>query len=293
MSVGSWNGPLLMGESPAHPDAWCRTQCGFAAATVVGSNQSQQTIANIEGNSNGLYRLWNNGVVSNEYFLVENRQPVGYDSFLPAFGLLIYHVDESVETGNDKEWFIGYQWNGHYLVALEQADNLYQLEKSLSYGDVGDPYPGSYGRVTFSNITAPASNAYLGLSTMVAVDNISNSGMTMYADLRVALAADIDDQVSDSDLPEGFELGQNYPNPFNSGTQLTFTLPAPASVELSVYNALGQLVGAILDETLSAGRHQINWAAHDQNRHPLPSGVYFYRLQADGVGATRKMVLLR
>lgn len=293
MSVGSWNGPSYMGSSPAHPDAWCREQCGFATAHVVAGNVNQQAIPAIETNATGLYRLWSNGVVGDEYYLIENRQQAGYDTYLPSNGLLIYHIDEDVETANDSEWYPGYSWNGHYLVALEQADNLYELEKFLDYGDTGDPFPGTYGRISFTTATTPSSNAYAGYSTLVAVDNIGPSDAVMYADLRVALAAAVDDYTYIATLPESFDLGQNYPNPFNPTTRIRFALPTASDAQLTVHNLLGQLIETLIDDRLPAGEHQLDWTAENGQGVPLPSGVYFYRLQVDGFSQTRKMILLR
>jgi hypothetical protein len=282
-----------MGDSPAHPDAWCLEQCGFATAHVVAGNINQQAIPAIENSSEGLYRLWNNGVTGNEYFILENRQQTGYDTYLPSNGLLIYHIDEAVETANDKEWYPGYFWNGHYLVALEQADNLYELEKFLDYGDAGDPFPGSNGRISFTASTTPSSNAYAGYSTLVAVDNISPSGGVMHADLRVALAAAVEDYTYSAELPESFDLGQNYPNPFNPTTRIKFALSTAANVQLTVYNLLGQSIETLVDDHLPAGVHQLDWTAMGAHDTPLPSGVYFYRLQVDGFSLTRKMILLK
>jgi immune inhibitor A len=293
MSVGSWNGPALLGESPAAPDAWCRIQCGFATPNVISVNANGHAIPNIENNSDGIYRLWNNGTASDEYFLVENRQQTGYDTYLPGNGLLIYHIDENVSTDNDNEWYPGHTFSGHYLVALEQADSLYQLEKFQNYGDVGDPFPGSFAAVSFSNGSTPSSRTYAGASTLVAVNNISASGPVMHADLQVALAAEVDDNTYEPALPTSIDLSQNYPNPFNPTTRITFDLPATMYARLSVHNLLGQLVETLIDANLPAGTYQFDWTAHDSHVNALPSGIYFYRLQADGLSLTRKMILLK
>jgi len=56
--------------------------------------------------------------------------------------MLIYHVDESVTTDNQNEWYPGHTSFGHYLVALEQGDGLYELEKGMGRGNAGDPFRG-------------------------------------------------------------------------------------------------------------------------------------------------------
>ncbi len=174
MAGGSWNGTL--GNSPAHPDAWSRSQMGFVSPTNVITNQTGVTIPGIE-NTATEFRLWTNGSVGQQYFLVENRDAVGYDAALPGAGLLIYHVDEDVATQNDDE--------NHYLVALEQADGLLHLESSSNQGDAGDPFPGSSINYTFDDVSNPNSRSYFNSATQVAVRNISNAGPSMTADLEV------------------------------------------------------------------------------------------------------------
>ncbi len=87
---------------------------------------------------------------------------------------------------------------------------------------------------------------------------------------------------------KNFSLGQNYPNPFNPSTTFKFSIPRSAEVQLVVYNLAGQEMATVVDERMAAGSHQVGWSAHD-----LPSGVYAYRLFADGFTATSKLVLIK
>jgi hypothetical protein len=89
-------------------------------------------------------------------------------------------------------------------------------------------------------------------------------------------------------LPREFSLGQNQPNPFNPLTEIVFSLPRPAYARLAVYDVSGALVATLVDGALPAGEHGARWDARDR-----PSGVYFYRLQADGQTQTRKMILVK
>jgi hypothetical protein len=89
-------------------------------------------------------------------------------------------------------------------------------------------------------------------------------------------------------LPAEYELTQNYPNPFNPTTEISFVLPVTSPVSLKVYNALGQQVDVLVEETLGAGQHIVTWDALD-----YASGVYFYRLEAGDFVQTRKMILLK
>jgi len=193
MAGGSWNGYL--GNSPAHPDAFCISRLGFADPVNIAIDLDSAIIPAIE-DTGVIYRLWTNGLPGSQYFLVENRQKTKYDTGLPGAGLLIWHVDENVH-GNDNQWYPGHTSSGHYEVALEQADGLWQLEKNLNQGNTGDPFPGSSDKRNFTPCTTPSSNSYSFLDTRVVVLNISNSGSLMSADFKVSSA---------NTLPANFSL---------------------------------------------------------------------------------------
>ena len=80
-------------------------------------------------------------------------------------------------------------------------------------------------------------------------------------------------------VPESYTLYQNYPNPFNPTTTIAFDLPEQAVVTLKVYNTLGQEVAVLVDhEMMEEGTEEVEFDAGS-----LPSGVYFYRITAQGV----------
>jgi len=90
-------------------------------------------------------------------------------------------------------------------------------------------------------------------------------------------------------LPIQPVLAQSFPNPFNSETTISFSLPVPTMVSLTVYNMAGQQIGILVDdEYRSAGTHQTTW-----NANGLAGGVYLYRLLAGDYAETRRMVLAK
>jgi hypothetical protein len=88
--------------------------------------------------------------------------------------------------------------------------------------------------------------------------------------------------------PNKFELNQNYPNPFNPTTSISFTLPQAGNVKLSVYNLLGQEVQTLINGFMETGLHSVNFEARNLN-----SGIYLYKLEANGISSVRKMTLLK
>jgi hypothetical protein len=88
--------------------------------------------------------------------------------------------------------------------------------------------------------------------------------------------------------PSTFSLFQNYPNPFNPTTLIRYQLSSNSTVTLRVYDVLGRLVRTLVEDRQSVGEHSVTFNASD-----LPSGVYFYKLQAGTNSDTKKLLLLK
>ncbi len=97
----------------------------------------------------------------------------------------------------------------------------------------------------------------------------------------------------DATLPQGYALQQNYPNPFNATTAMLYQLPQTSQVELTVYNGLGQKVAVLVQTKQAAGVYRATWNGKADNGQIMPSGLYFYRLKAEGFSRTQKMILAK
>jgi subtilisin-like proprotein convertase family protein len=97
----------------------------------------------------------------------------------------------------------------------------------------------------------------------------------------------------DRDLPKQLVLESNYPNPFNPTTTIAFGLPKTTEVQLRVYDLSGRLVKTLADETMPAGQHQVIWTGRDETGRRAASGMYFYRLVAEGQVLVGKMLMLK
>ncbi|MCZ7610203.1 MAG: T9SS type A sorting domain-containing protein [Ignavibacterium sp.] len=91
-----------------------------------------------------------------------------------------------------------------------------------------------------------------------------------------------------NNIPANFVLDQNYPNPFNPSTKISFGLPERSNVVLKIFNALGQQVAELVNESLEAGTYLYNFDAS-----AFTSGIYFYSLQTDAGVVTKKMTLIK
>lgn len=182
--IGSWS---LMADGdhlgdppesrPGHPDAWCKYRLGWLNPTVVQGRQTGVVIPPVETHAKA-YALWKDGSPGREYFLIENRQRIGFDGRLPGIGLCIWHVDEAkFARQNTQEWWPGKPTGDgkHYLVALEQADGAWDLEHRTNEGDAGDPFPGLRNRRVFDATSTPDSLSYGGGQTGVRVWNMRES----------------------------------------------------------------------------------------------------------------------
>jgi hypothetical protein len=89
-------------------------------------------------------------------------------------------------------------------------------------------------------------------------------------------------------IPFEFQLYPNYPNPFNAATTISYQLPEPSLVNISIYNVCGQLVKMLINENVQPGYHSMKWEAHN-----LCSGIYFYKISAGNYSAIGKCLLLK
>ena len=94
--------------------------------------------------------------------------------------------------------------------------------------------------------------------------------------------------IEDANIPDKFALKQNYPNPFNPVTSIAFDLPKDTKVTIKVYDILGQEVGTIVNKSMTAGSHSIQYNASN-----LASGVYFYKIKTKEFTSVKKMILLK
>src|SRR5256886_13012991 len=148
MSLGSWTGAPA-GFCPAHILARDPILLSLVSPTDVTTAQVGTAIDAVE-TSGKVFRLSLPGTTS-EYFLIENRQPIGFEAALPGSGLLIWHVDDS-QTSNDQD--------NHRLLDLEEADEGVSGDRPTDSGDPWHDTAAGWGPET-----SPDSHAYDGSVT--------------------------------------------------------------------------------------------------------------------------------
>ncbi len=198
MAAGSWNGPSgKPGGSPASFDPWCKKELGFKVPENVSADTLGIELQDVNSAGN-IFRLNTNN--SQQYFLIENRQKTGYDTYNPGDGLLIWHINEAnlykigSNTANNDEY--------NYLVNLEQADGEFDLEERANQGDENDPFKGPTDFV-FGQGTDPNSNLITSGNSGVAIANISESGDIMTVDVYIGEPYDSSAPVRSNGNPSG------------------------------------------------------------------------------------------
>jgi hypothetical protein len=100
-----------------------------------------------------------------------------------------------------------------------------------------------------------------------------------------------DDNIQSSE-PIDFGLS-NYPNPFNPTTNIVFITPSYGNLKLSVFNIKGQRVNMLYDGLVSKGHHSIVWHGLDDRGTAVSSGIYYVRVEMNGMSQTHKMILIK
>lgn len=135
--------------------------------------------------------------------------------------------------------------------------------------------------------TIPSNGEITIAFALVAGSNLADlQANTVAARNKYASLVGINNYVSE--LPESFSLSQNYPNPFNPVTNIKFSVATPGLTKIQVYNSLGQNVATLVNQVLQAGTYDADW-----NASGYSSGVYFYRLEANGFSQTKRMLLIK
>lgn len=305
MSSGGWcyRGGDARGTCPSHFSAWSKAFLGWVTPTVVTLPRLAQTITPVES-SPAVYRLWTNGSAGNEYFLIENRQAVGFDAGLTrrqfdftlpaASGLLIWHVDDSMADNTNElhkkldvvestPYWTGSVWYEQLDHARTRPNDQYLSNGNR--GDNGDPWPGwsgvnatatdytgTRGKDAFGPGTIPSSNGYSGGVSGVALTHIAISGQNVLADLYTSTPTAA---VPPAKTGRATQLD-------TQGSRVTLTLAqAATSVRVEVYDMRGRRVAVVAEGALNAGPHVWDWA-----RGAHAAGVYVVRASASGMAGT-------
>ena len=200
-----------------------------------------------------------------------------------------YDTESSYDGGNVK-----ISTNGGSTWALLQPQGGYDGALSTSYENPIGGEEAFYGTNSGWTMETFDLSAYADESIMIKFDFGSDNSVVggdgwYIDDFRIEFyggTVGIDD--NGAALPTAMKLDQNYPNPFNARTEIRFNLASETTVDLSIFNLLGEKVATLASGKMAAGTHSVNWDASN-----VGSGVYFYRLTAEGKSETRQLTLIK
>lgn len=191
-----------------------------------------------------------------------------------------------------------------YEMSLSTADSFVVDPQRVSFGTL---VPGSIEPASAAFTVAPTCPDGHRIAFTVTFTNRKTSDVwtdtlsllvedpgTKMAEERydVGLATPVEEAGTMDSLPISVTVGQNYPNPFNAETVIPVDLPRSEAVTLTVFDALGQRI-KVREGNRSAGQHSITWDGQDEYGRPVASGVYVYRVEADGQVELGRMMLVR
>jgi M6 family metalloprotease-like protein len=170
MAQGSWNGDE---DIPAHHNPYTKTQVfNWATVKSIPTDNSLVTLGPANSNSNSFYKI--NTSTSGEYFLIENRQQLGFDFALPGHGMMIYHVHSQIES--DKKTINATYPQKFYSVCASAAQDPNNTPDSYgSINSAGCPFPGSSNKTAFTDNTLPSAKSWLGIASGARVNLITES----------------------------------------------------------------------------------------------------------------------
>lgn len=199
-----------------------------------------------------------------------NNSPIKILEFSSVLGDTYNHKESYLVWGKNEvmhNYFLRFYHN--YQDGAPSSNNWYAYQKGVGLVDLlVEEVPNNN-----NNIDEELKGAYI--NWQVFGDTVIN--------LNIVIS--IEDE---AEIITNYALDQNYPNPFNPATNITFQLPKESFVSLIIYDMLGEKVETLLNEYRGVGEHTITFNAHN-----LPSGIYFYTLQTNGLTETKKMLLLK
>lgn len=286
MAGGEWNGDE--GNRPCHPSAWCKSKLGLISCQTP-VEDLLNTIDQSATESDAFYIFQPPNFDEREYFLMENRQSVGFDKDLPGSkrGILIYHVDERQE-GNDLIY------NDNYLVQLEEAYSStsnwqnFPLIRSAGFGGSDSDY---FRNSTISYFnddckSSPNSKSYAGVLSGIKISEISSSSSLM----SFAYGKDVV-------IVDELSKVVCYPNPARKGVINIINLPTNVQdFSVEIFTLTSKLVRSYsTDDTefTADGYRKVKWDCKNDAGEDVAPGVYLVLVKNASKKKVMKVAVIR
>ena len=178
MGSGAWGCDGGDPALPCHMTAWSKEVLGWADVTTLPRGADLGSIALDPVETSGDVLRIDAGDGSGDYYLLENRQAIGFDASVFAPGLLVWQIDSEVVSATWASATVNSN-PSRMGVWLRQADGSNDLAESFERGDEGDPFPGSSNQTEFSARTVPSSFTFDGLNGLGGIPANTAAGVTL------------------------------------------------------------------------------------------------------------------
>lgn len=307
--VGTWDlmdaGPYLNGgANPAHFGAWCKTYLNWISPQVINSRASI-SLAPIEtGPSTQVVKIPVQSGSAKEYFLAEYRSKTAgsYDQYIPATGLLIWHIDDQLtedrgfSASNASLQNTVNSGSPHYGVSIVTADG-----STISNSNQGSA---AHVFTTGANFTSPKSDAFGGSPSGISIVRVVAGTGVNPATFEVVNLGVTATQTIKKLISWPNPAGKGYTHPSGEGhATIQFQLGRPAQdTSLNLYTLSGDLVRKVASSEISLNTdrsaderwvYEFNWDLTNGNGQHVAPGVYLYLLRVDGQSQSNKLVVIR
>ena len=216
---------------------------------------------------------WEN---DNVFWDATNQMLVQFESHYAG----IKYLSEAVTSAQVLVWFDGYSDD-------DPTTYAYLTEGTFDTDTLTTTPDGAVSFLAGEPLTLqPQESRTLYLAVALGVDETEMLANMQLAQQKYNTIVSVESDYNN--IPTNFVLDQNYPNPFNPATKISFGLPEKSNVVLKIFNALGQQVAELVNESLEAGTYSYNFDATE-----LTSGIYIYSLQTDAGVISKKMTLIK
>lgn len=251
---------------------WSTVTIGFDS--LYSNGDEDLYVAKIDANGDW---LWANHAGGNYY---DRSYGISIDnngnSYITGF---IYDIADfgnyAVTSNGDTDIFIAKaNVDGNWLWAINAGNGNYDR----SYGIDID----SYGNIL--------TTGYYRYSATFGSYTLNSCG----GDHDIFVAKLGSDTYADYSLPSSQTNLSNYPNPFNPTTTIEFSIQNDSNIDITIFNIKGQKIKTLVQNEFTKGSHSIIWNGEDNNNNLVSSGIYYYKLIADGkTEAVKKCLLLK
>ena len=287
-AVRYWGAFVIGGTSPeytvtydydGHPGITDESALRLARRDDNEDTTWEDTAATLDTGANTLTRAGESGT---EYILgstsLDNPLPVELSSFTATSSegavLLTWTTESEVDN------------LGFYLHRADNVDGPFtRLNDRIIPGAGNSPV---YHEYSYVDTEVEEGNRYYYF-----LEDLDLWGISYDSDMISVFV-----QYASTSVPEEFSLLQNYPNPFNPGTWIPYQLRATAAVEIKIYDVAGHLIRTISVGRQDAGyytseKRAVYWNGKNEAGRTVPTGIYFYQINAGDLTETRKMVVTK